>query len=233
MKFEPIHAPSATDIFTNQMKEAIILRKLKPGETLPHERELAEQMGVSRSVINHGLQRLAQLHFITIKPRQGAVVADYLVDGTLETMHEVVALHDGFYTPAMLQSIYQVRRSLECDAIKLAAQKRLAEPLREARRALMRFKNGDNLDVQSPAIFDFFHSLAIASGNQVYTMMINSLKPIYLRLGRWNAQRDNGVATIFELNETLLTAVEAGQVAEAVAADERLIEWSLQDLMQA
>lgn len=233
MKFKPIKAPSATDIFISQMKEAIILGKLKPGETLPHERELAEQMGVSRSVINHGLQRLAQLHFITIKPRQGAVVLDYHVDGTLETMHEVIALHDGFYTPEMLRSIYQVRQSLECDAIKLATQEQLAEPLQQAHRALMRFKNNEQLAAKTPAIFDFFQALAIASGNQVYTMMINSLKPIYLRLGGWNAQRQNGVETIFELNQTLLTAIEAGDVTAAVAADKRLIEWSFRDLTQS
>ena len=50
MQFDVIVSPSLTDLFINQMEQHIISGTIKPGEKLPTERKLAEEMNVSLAV---------------------------------------------------------------------------------------------------------------------------------------------------------------------------------------
>src|SRR5229473_2981461 len=50
--------------------ERLILKKLRPGDKLPSERELTELLGVSRSSIRDGIRRLELVGLV--EPRQGA-----------------------------------------------------------------------------------------------------------------------------------------------------------------
>ncbi|GAX02090.1 FadR/GntR family transcriptional regulator [Secundilactobacillus silagei] len=232
MKFKPIEAPSATDLFVTQIKNAIIAGQLKPGEKLPHERELSESMNVSRSVINTGLSRLQQLHFIHIQPRQGAVVADYRSEGTLETLNQVVSFDGGYYQPSLLQSIYEFRQVTEENIVTLAAKRQDKPSLRLAQAALDQFKQSNTIQDWSLTTFDFFHALALASQNQVYPLIINSFRPMYLKLAEWNS-KDGGNAEFIKRNQALLDAISAEDVNLAVKLDHALIEWSFRDLMRA
>ena len=86
MKLEQLTAPSLRDLFVKTIQDAIISGELKIGEVLPTEREFAEQMNISRSVVNSGLNELQNRGFIEIKPRKGAVVADYIYTGNINTL---------------------------------------------------------------------------------------------------------------------------------------------------
>lgn len=61
------------------------------------------------------------LHFIEIKPRYGAFIADYRSAGDLTTMNEIINFHNGHYRISLLKSIYRVRNQIEADIIRLAA----------------------------------------------------------------------------------------------------------------
>ena len=58
MKLEQLTAPSLRDLFVKTIQDAIISGELQIGEVLPTEREFAEQMNISRSVVNSGLNEL-------------------------------------------------------------------------------------------------------------------------------------------------------------------------------
>lgn len=49
--------------FIEIMKNRILSGKLKPGDRLPPERELAEQLGFSRGSVNQGMLDLARMGF--------------------------------------------------------------------------------------------------------------------------------------------------------------------------
>ena len=65
------------------------------GEKLPAERELCRQMGVSRAVVNGGITELARQGFLEVRPRQGAYVADYRRDGSMETLMAIMDYNGG------------------------------------------------------------------------------------------------------------------------------------------
>ena len=85
MEFSKLSSPSLKDLFVKEIENMILSGKLSIGDKLPSERELADQMDVSRVVINSGLAELSKVGFIDIKPRIGAFVSDYRRKGTVET----------------------------------------------------------------------------------------------------------------------------------------------------
>ena len=56
---EPIKTDSLKDVFVIRFEELILSGKVKIGQKLPSERELALQLGVSRPVVHEGLVELA------------------------------------------------------------------------------------------------------------------------------------------------------------------------------
>ncbi|MCK5153376.1 MAG: FadR family transcriptional regulator, partial [Spirochaetales bacterium] len=65
---EPISTESLKDVFVSQFEDLILSGKIVSGETLPSERDLALQMGVSRPVVHEGLLELSAKGLVTIKP---------------------------------------------------------------------------------------------------------------------------------------------------------------------
>lgn len=60
MAFRKIDAPSIKELFLSQMEEMILSGELKPGDKLPPERELADTMGISKTVVHEGIRELSR-----------------------------------------------------------------------------------------------------------------------------------------------------------------------------
>jgi len=58
--FEPVARPSMFEETVARLGTAIRLGLLAPGTQLPPERELADQLGISRSTLRHALTTLVQ-----------------------------------------------------------------------------------------------------------------------------------------------------------------------------
>ena len=87
MEFAKLSAPSLKDLFVQQLQGMILSGALPVGTQLPPERVLAEQMQVSRTVVNSGLAELSGQGFLEVRPRQGTCVADYRRRGNLSILY--------------------------------------------------------------------------------------------------------------------------------------------------
>ena len=58
MKFDAIEVPTIKELFMDKMIDLILSGKLEAGEKLPTERELAESMRVSKTIVHLGLTEL-------------------------------------------------------------------------------------------------------------------------------------------------------------------------------
>ena len=76
--FEPVQAPTTFEETVERLGTAIRLGLLPPGTRLPPERELAEQLGISRSTLRQALTTLVQSgHLVSRRGRSGGTfVAD-------------------------------------------------------------------------------------------------------------------------------------------------------------
>ncbi len=95
MEFQKISSPSLRELFVEQVQHMILSGKLKIGEKLPPERQLAEEMQVSRAVVNGGIADLQRMGFLIVKPRSGTYVADYRRRGTIETLLSIMKYNGG------------------------------------------------------------------------------------------------------------------------------------------
>lgn len=222
MEFKPIHVQSPTDQFIDQLESAILTGKYQPGDKLPSERELEKQLCVSRPVINAALRKLEALHFVTIQPRNGVYIADYRTAGDLATMNEIINFHDGHYRISLLKSIYRVRLQMEEDIVKLAVTQQDQHELQQAHFALSALANMTTTEAQAVEYFAFIHHLALASQNDVYPLLINNFKSIYLTLGKWTFESETP-ENIKKQNERLLDLIKDGQPEEAMQYNEQLI----------
>ncbi|MBW1641950.1 MAG: FadR family transcriptional regulator, partial [Deltaproteobacteria bacterium] len=176
--------------------------KLSIGQKLPSERELALQLGVSRPVVHEGLVDLASKGLITLTPRIGTVVNDYRTEGSLAMLTSLFNYHDGQLQPAILESVLDMRMLFEKETAKLAAVHRTEEHL-------IRFENllkaEEELNIHDTTAitetdFAFHHLIAMASGNMIYPLLLNSFKQFYLNLAGQFFSDASLIPTVFEFH---------------------------------
>jgi GntR family transcriptional repressor for pyruvate dehydrogenase complex len=118
LPIKPIKPKRISDQVFDQIRELIFKGKLKPGQKLMPERELAEAMSVSRTTVRDAIQRLAAMGMIVQKQGQGTFVKTY--DGGMENNPFAKAMR---VQDASIEDLLEVRMGLECNAAALAAQR--------------------------------------------------------------------------------------------------------------
>ncbi len=224
--FEPIKAARLKDVFIARFEELILSGKLAIGEKLPSERELALQLGVSRPVVHEGLMELTFRGLVSMKPRVGAVVADYRKQGSLALLTSLLNYHRDGIDPKLLASLLDMRRLIEVETARLAARNRSAAQLRALRDILNREEAAGEGETDRIADldFDFHHCLAMATGNMIYPLLLNSFKDLYTSLSGRFFSDPNVVPEVFAFHRKLIEAIEKKNSKTAVRIMNRLLD---------
>lgn len=72
--FEPIVQISMTEVVEERIREYLKNKKLRPGDAIPGESELAEKLKVSRNVIREALSRFRMLGLIEARKKRGMIL---------------------------------------------------------------------------------------------------------------------------------------------------------------
>ena len=182
MEFAKLSSPSLKDLFVQQLQGMILSGELPVGAQLPPERILAEQMQVSRTVVNSGLSELSEQGFLEIRPRQGTCVADYRRRGNLSTLIAIMQYKGGVLGRDEIRSILEVRRALEHLAAERAILYASDEALERLGQALAQLAAAPSASEAAEAAFCFQHELALVSGNSIVPLIYSSFKPPVIAL---------------------------------------------------
>lgn len=150
-----------------QIQEKIVSGKLKPGDRLPTETELADSFGVSRTVVREAIAQLR--HEGMVETRQG--VGAFVTEPERRRFIRIddIALQD----PESFRSLFQLRNVLEVEAAGLAALNYTAVDLEKVDDALNRMINADIWSEDGvEADLDFHYALASATGNEYFPVFI-------------------------------------------------------------
>ena len=113
--FERVHPPTTFEETVERLGTAIRLGLLAPGTRLPPERELAEQLGISRSTLRQALTTLVQSgHLTSLRGRTG---------GTFVTAEPPLSAGRDAVLPDDHQEALDHRVALECGIALLAAER--------------------------------------------------------------------------------------------------------------
>ena len=176
MGFEKLSSPNLKDIFVQRLQGMILSGELLVGSKLPPERTLAEQMRISRTVINSGLAELAERGFLEVRPRQGTYVSDYRRRGNLDTLTAITRYREGALDKEDIRSVLEVRRALEHLAADRAIRCASDEALERLGVFLARMAAAASANEAAEAAFTFRHELALAGGNTIVPLICCSLR---------------------------------------------------------
>ncbi len=104
----PISSITMTDQAEERLREYFVNEGFKIGDVLPKEAELAESLGVSRSVIREALSRLRMLGMIDVRKRRGTVLTE---PDVLSGMSRI--LEPKLLSKETLKRLFEVRLMLE------------------------------------------------------------------------------------------------------------------------
>ena len=159
---------------------AILDGTFPPGSTLPGERRLAVELGVTRPTLREALQRLARDGWITVHQGKATVVNNFWRDGGLNALSALVH-HGEHLPPNFVTQLLEVRLNLAPAYTKAAVINAPAD--------VTAYLQGASRLNESPEAFASFdwrlhHRLTIFSGNHIYTLIMNGFDDFYEQLAR-------------------------------------------------
>jgi GntR family transcriptional regulator, transcriptional repressor for pyruvate dehydrogenase complex len=154
--FEPVQPLTTFEETVDRLGTAIRLGLLEPGARLPPERELADQLGISRSTLRQALTTLVQSgHLVSLRGRSGGTFVsedpplNYGGDGRLRPdWHEVL----------------DQRVAIECGAALLAAERSNPKALTAMEEAIAQMDDRPDFEAYRRADVRFHIGLAEATG---------------------------------------------------------------------
>ncbi len=207
-----LQVESLKDACIRKLEGSILSGELAIGEKLPPERQLAAELDISRPVLHEALVDLAAKGLVTITPRRGVRVNDYLRTGSCAILTSLLAYNGGKLDPSLVASLIEMRQPVETEVASLAAQRCTGEQIAELRGLLSQEAAADRGDAArlTELDFDFHLLLAIASGNRMYPLIMNSFKSVYTLLtGTFFRKAEGGplVDEVHAFHERLVTAI--------------------------
>jgi GntR family transcriptional repressor for pyruvate dehydrogenase complex len=164
------------------VRKEIEAGRLRPGDRLPPERELALAMGLSRPSLRSGLRTLQTMGIITSRRGAGTFIADGPPQLGKAPLQFQAALH-GF----TIDQMYEARRILEVGAAGLAATRANGEHMAGMADEL----TGMFASLEDPQAFlkhdlGFHRAVAAGSANPIVAAIIGTLAEIIWEAGRIN-----------------------------------------------
>lgn len=174
-------APQRPNTYAEQMLlSAILDGTFEPGSTLPGERTLAAELGVTRPTLREAIQRLARDGWLTVRQGKSTVVNDYWRDGGLNVLNTLVH-HGNNLPPGFVTNLLEVRLQLAPAYTRAAVE-------REA-KTVAAFLDGRRSLLDDPAAYADYdwrlhRQLTFLSGNPIYTLILNGFGDFYQQLAQ-------------------------------------------------
>ena len=155
-----------------QIEESVLKGTLKPGDQLPAERELAQQLGVSRTAVREAVKTLREKGLVEAYSGRGTFITDGTSQAARQSFDLMVKIGQQEGSPHLAE----LRLILEPGIAALAAV-RADEEAVTALRDAVKVMDGAQRDPEAyiEADLDFHLALAEAAGNPLILSLIDSI----------------------------------------------------------
>lgn len=202
----PIVRLNAAEAVFNALRSDIEAGLLEVGSKLPSEASLAEQYGVSRSVIREALRSCNALGLTVTRTGKGTFIIAQRVGSDLALGH---------YSA---RDLHEARPHIEVPAAGLAARRRSTEELDHLRDIVQAMAAEDDHDAWVSLDASFHSAVARASGNRVFASVVGDIREALTDQSQTlNLVADRKRASDEE-HQRILEAIEKGSPEEASAA---------------
>ncbi|MCO5388117.1 FadR/GntR family transcriptional regulator [Desulfosporosinus sp.] len=171
MQFEKITKPQRTSQeVLKQINNLIIEEKLRPGDRLMGEREMAGELGVSRTTLREALRTMEFLGWVEIKPGGGTFIRNAQLNDVISPLALALSVE-----PTRIEELWETRITLEVECAGLAALRASEEDLQIISHALRDMKSSlEDLDAYAKADMRFHFLITQASQNSMMTRLLQT-----------------------------------------------------------
>jgi GntR family negative regulator for fad regulon and positive regulator of fabA len=168
-----------TELTENRLVEAILDGSFSINSNLPPERELAEQLGVTRPTLREALQRLSRDGWLDIQQGKSTRVRDYWREGNLTILADI-ARFPSYLPQGFVTNLLNIRLLLAPQYARLAFQNDNSQVLEylEGRKNLP-----DSTEAFVAYDLNLHILLTTLSGNPIFTLIFNGFIELYLAMG--------------------------------------------------
>ena len=221
-KFDKLIATSLVENITELLRGKILSGELQPGDRLPAERDIAEQMGVSRSSLHQSILQLESEGFLKIEPRRGTVVADYRKYPTPQSLSALFNYGSVELDEPIFKDMMDFRLWVETECARRACTNIYASTMREMRDIANRLES-ENVELPK-LIYRYHYLLTQASGNSIFSMLFRAFEPVLLTLiARHYSLQAVDIHEAANMHKELLECIEAKDEQKAADCVRRLL----------
>ncbi len=203
--FRVIRKTRVSEDIIEQVRDLITSGRLKPGDRLPAERELAQTLSVGRSAVREAIRAMESLGLVEARAGEGTFVAAFPENRARDPL--TAAFFQEWSTQLKL---FEVRRVIEPDLAALAARRATVEQIEKLRATWDEQKaqvERGGTGGQQDAAFHFL--IAEATGNEVLVRIVDSLMDLISKTREANLQNDERRNLSLKQHEAILRAIEA------------------------
>ena len=212
--------PDLPELAAQTLRQQILSGQLRPGTTLPAERELALTFGINRATVREALSQLERAGLLTRRQGSRAIVNDFHHTGTLDLLADLTqARPPGSPGRRYVErSVRELVRAIYTETARLAAERRTPTDLTALRSALhdmnTALADGDQQRF-GQAQHGFITAVATATGSVAFELATNTIIQ-----GTTAAARDQPGPTghgepVLAFYRTLLNAIDARRPRQA------------------
>lgn len=127
-----VNSESVVQQIINSLTDAMINRQLRPGDKIPTETELAEELGVGRNSVREAIKILVYLGVLEIRRAEGTFVCEGFSESMIDPMIYGIILDktDSY------DNLMELREMMEVGVMQLAMKKLNDEKLQELQKKL-------------------------------------------------------------------------------------------------
>lgn len=150
--------PVLSEAVRKHIKRYILEKKLKPGDSLPPEAQLAADLGVGRSSIREAMKSLQSLGIVRVQRGEGFFVRKWNLDPVLETLSYGIC-----FNPAAFRELMQIRVWLEAATIGEVVARMTPEDIAELEAILQEWEARFDSDESFADLDERFHDVLYRS----------------------------------------------------------------------
>lgn len=215
--------PKPAELAESRLISAILDGYFPIGDTLPAERELAAQLGITRPTLREVLQRMARDGWIEIRHGHSTRVRDYWREGNLGVLG-AIARNPQHVPEDFIPNLLFIRLLMAPVYTRMAIE-RVPELVLELLR------NSPSVENNSFTLANFdwrlHYQLTLFSGNPVFTLILNGFKELYLPMALIYFDAAETRAHSLAFYRSLFEAAVNGDLEQAERLTKHIMEESL------
>ena len=213
----PIRNPKAYDQVIEVIKDKIKKGKIKKGDKLPSEREMAESLGLSRASVREALRALEVIGLIESIQGAGNYIRTNFDNSLIEPLSLMFMLQE-----SSVKEMYDLRETLELQCVKLSARYIEENELGLLTAILNRMYLAKTEEESLELDIEFHYLIAKTSRNMLLINVLEVLSQLmdeFIRKSRMQILHEgNTRENLLEIHENLLRALKCREEAKASQA---------------